>query len=125
MMFLSGFFFFPQVQHQLLLHRDKTVSWITLDKDENNFARAVEYHLTFDLAGENRKEKDTPPSSNVVVWLCAHCLDLQSQLDPQELHVTIEHLKAVYVCSDSFYIPITDNGDVVFFIKPSSHISNA
>lgn len=84
------------MQHQAYKHKDETLAWITLDDDEDWFAREVENAVSVLFAEESGANK-TIPQSNVVSWMCAHCLDLQSQLDPQELHVTLAHLNTVYV----------------------------
>jgi hypothetical protein len=60
-------------------------------------ARAAESVFYLQISGGDPEDEDADPPSDLVVWLCAHCMDLPCQQGPQELHETIEHVKTVYV----------------------------
>jgi hypothetical protein len=65
-----------------------------IGKDEET-ARAAEAAFYAENSGED-PVGDVEPPSDVVVWLCAHCMDLPSQQDPLELHEIKTHIKTVY-----------------------------
>lgn len=94
-----------------MFHHDKDVSWVKIEGETLENAKELEDFLCKDLSGENSNPTigDMNPPSELVEWLCAHCLDLPSQSGPRELwdvkvHV---HAKLVSVCFSPIEISLT------------------
>jgi len=84
------------LHHQSVFHHDKEVSWVKIEGEDLENAKELETLLSNDLSGENSQIDDMDPPSELVVWLCAHCLDLPNQAGPRELYDIKSHLHVVH-----------------------------
>jgi hypothetical protein len=84
-----------QLMHHTSDHRNKQVTWMRLIGQDDESVRDAEKLLYATNSGEGPENVFNEPPSDVVVWLCVHCMDLPSQQAPVELHEVIDHLKTV------------------------------
>jgi hypothetical protein len=84
-----------QLKHHALQHSMEQVTWMRLIGEAEKSARDAENTIYAQTSGENPENGQNDPPSDLVVWLCAHCMDLPCQQGPQELHKTVEHVKTV------------------------------
>jgi hypothetical protein len=70
---------------------------VKLSGIDEQSARNAENACYAKTSGENPEDDSTQPPSDLVVWLCVHCMDLPRQEDPQELYEIKGHLRTVYV----------------------------
>jgi hypothetical protein len=84
-----------QLMHHDADHPKGEVTWMRLMGEAEESARDAEMLLYAMNSGEDPENVFNEPPSDVVVWLCVHCMDLPSQQAPLELHEIIDHAKTV------------------------------
>jgi len=82
------------LHHHSADHYSKEISWVKLGEGALGVARELEQQLSDSISGEDPdSDIGLDPPSGLVVWMCAHCLDLPSQTAPQELYAVKEHVR--------------------------------
>jgi len=81
--------------HQNVAHHDHgKIDWVMLGAAALNVALEFEKELAEYSTGEDAENALLDPPSCLVVWMCAHCLDLPSQKAPQELYSIKDHIRS-------------------------------
>lgn len=80
-----------------MFHHDKEVPWLRIEGPALEQAKELEQIFLRDLGGENPEIEDMDPPSELVAWLCAHCLDLPSQSSPREFYDVKAHIQTEFV----------------------------
>ena len=86
-----------QLQHHSRDHHNEEISWMKLIGRDEESARKAEDAFYAKISGEDPEGGDVEPPSDLVEWLCTHCMDLPCQQTPQELHEIQAHIRTAYV----------------------------